>query len=350
MNYLDECIKRFKTEKEYLGNNKPINHIHPIVSVTVATYQHNNYIEKCLDGILMQIVDFPIEVIIGEDGSEDGTREICIKYAESYPDKIRLFLRDRNTSHMYDNDGHLVMRFNGIWNRMSSRGKYIAWCEGDDYWVDPYKLTKQVNFLEKNIDYGAAFTDAHHFNQKTGTFIFDYDKSFKRTIPTGNVIHKLKYGNPYKSCTCLFRSEFLEKIHYYTLNNNVRISDRIIWLIISKYSKIGYLFQTTSVYRILEESASNSLNINHHVLFNKGGYKTSLRFSELLNLHINKNKLRRIYIKRIINICIAKNNYNTILKFYNNPTLIILILIKEKIIRKIFQYYLRCARFLYSQF
>jgi len=95
----EELKRRFLLQEEYLGTNKAINKITPLVSVTVITYQHADYIRKCLDGILMQKTKFPYEVIIGEDGSTDGTKEICKEYAEMHPDRIRLFLRDRNISH-----------------------------------------------------------------------------------------------------------------------------------------------------------------------------------------------------------------------------------------------------------
>ncbi|MGM0635463.1 MAG: glycosyltransferase family 2 protein [Bacteroidota bacterium] len=145
--------ERFALEKEYLGTNKPVNKISPLVSVCIATYQHVNYIKDCLEGALMQKTDFDFEIILGEDESTDGTREICIEYAEKYPDKIRLFLRNRETSQLYDNKDNFICRFNGKWNRESAQGKYIAMCEGDDYWTDPLKLQKQVDFLEANPDF-----------------------------------------------------------------------------------------------------------------------------------------------------------------------------------------------------
>jgi glycosyltransferase involved in cell wall biosynthesis len=97
-------------QREYLGNKKPINMITPLVSVTVTAYQHVNYIKECLDGIIMQKTNFDFEIIVGEDESTDGTRELCIEYAEKYPDKIRLFLRDRKLSQYYENE-KLICRF-----------------------------------------------------------------------------------------------------------------------------------------------------------------------------------------------------------------------------------------------
>lgn len=142
-----ELRRRFALQTEYLGCNKEVNKINPLVSVSVPTYNQDAYIQQCLDGILCQKTSFPIEVIVGEDGSFDKTGEICESYADRHQDKIRLFFRDRKDSHYTYPDGH-VQRYNGIWCRMSARGKYVAICEGDDYWTDPLKLQKQVDFME----------------------------------------------------------------------------------------------------------------------------------------------------------------------------------------------------------
>lgn len=123
----------------------------PMVSVCVITYNHENYIAQCLDGILMQQTDFQFEICLGEDNSTDKTREICVSYADRYPDKIRLFLHQReNVIHI---NGNATGRFNFMYNFEQANSKYIAVCEGDDYWTDSNKLQKQVNFLESNPTY-----------------------------------------------------------------------------------------------------------------------------------------------------------------------------------------------------
>lgn len=132
---------------EYLGNDKPINGLDPLVSVCVQTYQHAPFIRECLDSILMQETDFPFEIILGEDESTDGTREICIEYAKKHPDKIRLFLRSRKDV-MYIN-GKPTGRFNFIENLKAAKGKYIAICDGDDYWLTDRKLKIQREIIEK---------------------------------------------------------------------------------------------------------------------------------------------------------------------------------------------------------
>jgi glycosyltransferase involved in cell wall biosynthesis len=169
-----ECLTRFVNEQEYLDSSKPVNLIQPIVSVSVPTYQHVSFIKQCLDSVLMQKTSFPFEIIIGEDGSIDGTREICIDYANAYPEKIRLFLRNRKTSQLYDKNGNFLARFNGRWNRMSARGKYLAWCEGDDYWTDPNKLQKQVDYLESHPEYSFCCHRFKIFVQNKNIFANEY--------------------------------------------------------------------------------------------------------------------------------------------------------------------------------
>lgn len=120
----------------------------PVLSVCVSTYQHIKYISQCIDGILNQQVDFPFEIIIGDDESTDGTREICINYAKKFPDKIRLVLHKRENNITIN--GTPTGRFNFIYNLFLTRGEYVALCDGDDYWTDPYKLQKQVDLLRNN--------------------------------------------------------------------------------------------------------------------------------------------------------------------------------------------------------
>src|SRR5690554_233263 len=119
----EEIKKRFLLQKEFSENE--CSEL-PLVSVCVQTYNHEDYIEKCLNGILIQKTNFNFEIILGEDDSKDATRQICIKYAKQYPDKIRLFLRDRTLTQLKDENGNLIRRLNGIFTRMSAEGKYIA--------------------------------------------------------------------------------------------------------------------------------------------------------------------------------------------------------------------------------
>ncbi|WP_243349656.1 glycosyltransferase [Parabacteroides sp. FAFU027] len=119
----------------------------PIVSVCMITYNHEKYITQAIESIVSQKCNFPIELIIGEDCSTDDTRRICIEYQDKYPQIIRLLLPDSNLGVM----GNFTETI------MESKGKYIALCEGDDYWTDELKLQKQIDFLEANQIYVISY-------------------------------------------------------------------------------------------------------------------------------------------------------------------------------------------------
>lgn len=112
----------------------------PLVSVCMITYAHEDFIEKAIEGVVSQQADFKFELVIGEDVGPDKTRDICIRYKEKYPDIIRLNLQPQNIGPQNN--------FMDTYNKC--RGKYIALCEGDDFWIDPMKLQKQVDFMENN--------------------------------------------------------------------------------------------------------------------------------------------------------------------------------------------------------
>ena len=113
------------------------------VSVFMITYNHEKYIAEALDSILMQKTDFDFDIVIGEDCS---TRRIVLEYSRKYPDKIKLLLHNVNVGFIS----------NLMYVLEACTGKYVAMCEGDDYWTDPFKLQKQVDFLEANKEYMLA--------------------------------------------------------------------------------------------------------------------------------------------------------------------------------------------------
>ena len=127
----------------------------PVVSICCATYNHVHFIRQCLDGFVMQKTDFPFEVLIHDDASTDGTQDIIREYEAKYPDIIKPIYQKEN---QYSKG----VRVSLVYNYSRVRGKYVALCEGDDYWTDPYKLQKQVDFLEAHPDYVMC---SHQFNQ-----------------------------------------------------------------------------------------------------------------------------------------------------------------------------------------
>lgn len=226
----------------------------PLVSVCVQTYQQAEYIRQCLDGILMQQTDFSFEIILGEDESSDGTREICIEYAEKHPDIIRLFLRSRKDV-IYIN-GNPTGRYNMIENLKEAKGKYIALCEGDDYWTDPLKLQKQVDFLEKNSNYYIVFTNGKWLNDDFTTH-FIYEDSRKdhnnyRTYLTPNEttdVKTLAKGNYIHTPGVVFRNIFYNKpLPDYM--KEVTIGDWPLYMAIVGNKSIKYISDDTFRYRI----------------------------------------------------------------------------------------------------
>lgn len=154
MNF-EEFKSKFEKEPVETINNETL--LKPLVSVCIQTFNQVNYIGKCLEGILLQKTSFPIEILLADDESDDGTREICLEYAKEYPEKIRLFLHSRKNNIKVG--GHPSANFIALYNLFSTKGKYIAVCEGDDFWGDPQKLQKQYEFMEANPDYAICYHD-----------------------------------------------------------------------------------------------------------------------------------------------------------------------------------------------
>lgn len=161
----------------------------PKISVRITTYQHVNYIRDTLDHVLAQKTHFPYEIVLGDDDSNDGTREICKKYAAKYPDKIRFF------QHKRENNIKVLGRPTGIfqigYNTMQCRGKYIAGCSGDDYWQDEFKLQKQIDFMEKNQEVSFTYHDHKKLLTTRGEFSGPFATTRTQTIVGKNIFDRL---------------------------------------------------------------------------------------------------------------------------------------------------------------
>jgi len=143
MDYIDENFIK-KPVLEYPNQVKTENK-NVDVSVFMCTYNQEKFIRDAIEGILSQQTNFNFELLISEDESSDNTRDICIEYAKNHPVKIRLFLHNR------ENNIEVLGKPCGIlphvYNMLQARGKYIAVCAGDDYWIDKYKLQNQYDYL-----------------------------------------------------------------------------------------------------------------------------------------------------------------------------------------------------------
>lgn len=263
----------------------------PVVSVLMITYNHEKYISEAIEGVLMQKTTFPIELIIGEDFSTDNTRKIVLAYAEKYPDIIRLLLPESN----------LGMMKNFIGTLKAATGRYIALCEGDDYWIDSYKLQKQVDFLEANEDYSICSHRYRVLDQLKNEYsndlnenkflqyesYFDFDKN---TYFSGWYTHTL---------TVVFRNNpnLIKEISKYT-----SMIDYTLFYIVIGNSKGRLINFEGAIYRKHSGGVwSNSSNkLKNHVLlysvfkelYNEN--RTDALVRSVYNYHI-KNYLRAIY-------------------------------------------------------
>ncbi|HAB17548.1 MAG TPA: glycosyltransferase [Verrucomicrobiota bacterium] len=264
----EESQRRFSAQTEYLGSDKPVNRIQPLVSVCVATYQHGGFIAQCLDGALMQKTSFPYEIIVGEDESTDETRAICIDYADRYPDKIRLFLRSRTLSTW--NDNGKTRPFNGIWCRRSARGKYVAICEGDDYWTDPEKLQKQVDYLEAHPECGLCF---HNVGIEDSTGHYTGKPTYAhncRRLPLERdatfTIADTFPGGLIPTCSVVLRNEQDIRnppdFFYRTLTG-----DWLLWLLTCKDRTMFYFHRPMAVYRPTTTGMAHALRQNWNAVY-----------------------------------------------------------------------------------
>jgi glycosyltransferase involved in cell wall biosynthesis len=206
----------------------------PLVSIRTSTYNHGPYIKECIEGVLMQKTTFPVEYIIGEDYSTDETRSIVFEYAQKYPEKIRVITADYNVG----------SKANGRRCIRACRGKYIALCEGDDYWTDPYKLQKQVEILDANKQYSFS---AHNYN------ILQDDKLtvVNQIMKNEYNIYELAKRMHIQMASVVYRKEIIESDLYNRKHDdNFFRGDHYLFLTAAKYGLLYYFNDTMSVYRI----------------------------------------------------------------------------------------------------
>jgi glycosyltransferase involved in cell wall biosynthesis len=261
----------------------------PLVSVCVVTYQHVNYIRQCLDGILNQRVNFDFELLIGEDDSTDGTREICLEYAERYPSRVRLFLRSRKDVIYLNNLP--TGRFNFTQTYLATRGKYVALCEGDDYWTDPDKLQMQVNFLEQNPEFSLTHTNVNHVN-KNGSVLVEAPLQYKDVMTHGEVVGKITV----QTLTMVFRKESLLVFpaEYYKIFN----ADVFLTALLSEKGKVKFFSQVTGCYRKHEGGTYTSIGFKKKQVNRLATLQTMLHYFPSAKVKSNlKSAISKTYAR-----------------------------------------------------
>lgn len=218
----------------------------PLVSITCLAYNHEQYIAQTIESFLMQITNFPFEIVIHDDASTDNTAEIIRKYESENPEKIKFICQTEN---QYSK---------GIkpWVKYiipACSGKYIAFCEGDDYWTDPYKLQKQVDFLEANEDFAICFHNATVHNEIDSNE-YTMCSTDQKEVTT---IEDLIQGNFIPSASVLFRSNKTIK-ELPDWFNTMPIGDWPLHILNAQYGKIKYINKIMCVYRLHGNSAWSS--------------------------------------------------------------------------------------------
>ena len=177
----------------------------------------------------------------GKIVDQTGHYQFASEYQNRYPDIVRVLPNERNV-------GVVANTMNTLASIRKSGAEYIAMLEGDDYWIDPSKLQKQVDFLESNPDYGVVRTGGYNYIQKNKMIIAN-----ELSNVSGNVFEVAKNYNIIRTCSVCFRENLLDKIDFKGFTSqNLSIADFPIFAILAKYTKFGYLPDLCSVYRVLE--------------------------------------------------------------------------------------------------
>jgi len=223
------------------------NIINPLVSIVVCTYNREMYIKQTIDSILSQKRDFTIEIIIGDDASNDRTREILLNYQKENPEIFTLVFHDNNQG-AGKNWASLMKLVNG---------KYVALCDDDDYWHLEDKLRKQIDILEKNENIGLVHTDYRKLDINTNNII---EKKIKNSTKK-SVFQSLFDGEYFLlPSSAVFRNSLIR--NFINLDDYITyefpIQDWVTWLQIAKYTEFYHLNISTATYRISEESVTRS--------------------------------------------------------------------------------------------
>ena len=258
----------------------------PLVSVMMITYNHAPYITQAIEGVLQQKVSFPIELVIGEDCSTDGTREIVFEYKKKHPDIIRVITSDRNVG----------LKQNSFRTGKGCRGKYVAFCEGDDYWHHPDKLQKQVDYLENHAECGLVYSSYDINFVKSKNIIKDFIKYRKWKMPRNPTVSEIveakggmKLG--ILPCTTMFRRTLYERIiesdPYLHQGDQFLRGDTQFMAEMTTMSSLHYIPESLATYNQSEESATRSKDITKIVRLQIADAKLGLYLCDKYNLSSN---------------------------------------------------------------
>jgi len=232
----------------------------PEVSVYIQTYQQLAYIRDAIDGVLEQRRPFELEIVIADDCSTDGTRQVVTEYRDRHPELIRLLLPERNL-------GPTAIFRRGL---AETRGRYVAWLDGDDYWTDPEKLVRQVEALQSQPGWAGCFHDAT-VRQVDGDAP---DRSYvSDEMPGALTYADLLRSNPVPSLSLMARGDLVRGLPSWVWEG--LWSDWLALLAIAEHGELGYLPEQMGVYRMHAAGISSGLSRAEQL-------EEDLRFYELI--------------------------------------------------------------------
>lgn len=251
----------------------------PTLSVCMITYGHENFIRQAIEGVLMQQCDFEIELIIANDCSPDNTDAVIRNIIENHANGnwIRYIRHDTN----------LGMMPNSIFALQKCKGKYIALCEGDDYWTDPLKLQKQVDFLERNPDYVLSFHPVDILNQN-GHILTDFITKVPKNFESKVTLAQL--GNYIHTPSVVFKNVIMQfPLEFY----KTPVGDYFLYMMLGSFGDFGYQRDKMAIYRNgvgIYSSLSNSRKVNLEIKM------LSCYLSYSKEEHINQILLERQFV------------------------------------------------------
>lgn len=290
-----------------------------LVSVCCSTFNHEKFIAKALDGFLMQKINFKIEILINDDCSQDNTVSILNDYNKRYPDFFDITFQTEN-QFSKGVKPFAQMLFPRV------KGKYIALCEGDDFWTNPGKLQKQIDFLENNPDYSMCFHKCKIVDENNQEFD---SKTFNHLEEKDYVGRELLEKWSIPTASVVFRAEYLSHILKRSKTPGYLYGDTPMFLTLLEFGKARCLADNMSAYRIhpggISRSESNKSMIalyKHYQTLKKdfdGKYKdTMIKVIGLYAFGISKNLIKKGHVldgTKFLVISIVYDR-NTIAEFF----------------------------------
>ena len=260
----------------------------PLVSICCLTYNHEPYIRQTLNSFLLQKTNFPFEIVIHDDASTDNTANIIKEYTEKYPNIFNPLLQKENQR------SKLGGGMNPKFNYPRAKGKFIAFCDGDDYWIDPLKLQKQVDFLKRNRECSFVFHKTKRFNEIKQIFVESIPFEVTKEVLNVNEFFKIK---AVPTCSIMFKNsvEFVKFNHSH--------GDFALYCTLISNGKAGYIKDEMAVYRLNEGGVSRNNNSFNYLKRRINELKIESKYESFTNEVKKQVKGAYIYqVYKLINL------------------------------------------------